>query len=172
MNINIFFITVLFGLMAIFFLFKPLDIKQRNFIDVPIFELRSFTLYELNQKGLITVMIGDKATRYSDRYSVSNINYTDSSKGYLANMKADNGLYKNDILKLNGNVDYQREDGLVFKTQKATYNKKTKIAHTNTKYVSYMGENKVVGSSLRYDNLLKKVKSKNVTANYQIKEDQ
>jgi len=171
MNINIFFIVVSAGLLSIFLLFKPLDIKQRNFVDVPIFELQSFTLYELNQKGLITVMIGDKATRYSDRYKVSNINYTDNSKEYLANMKADNGLFKDDIVSLNGDVNYQREDGLNFQTQRAIYNKKTKVAHTDTKYISFMGKNRVVGSSLRYDNLLNKVKSENVTANYQLKED-
>jgi len=171
MNINIFFVTVSIGLMSIFFLFKPMDIKQRNFVDVPIFELKSFTLYELNTKGLITVMRGDKAIRYSDRYKVSNINYTDNSKEYLANMKADRGLFKDKVVDLIGHVDYQREDGLNFKTQKATYNKKTKIAYTNTDYISYMGENEIVGTSLRYDNRLNRIKSKNIRAKYQLQED-
>jgi len=171
MNINIFFIIISVGLATIFFAFKPLDIKQRTFVDVPIFELKSFTLYELNTKKLITIMKGDKAIRYNDRYKVSKIDYTDNSRKYLANMKADNGLFKDKIVNLVGNVDYNREDGLSFKTQEGSYNKETKVAYTNTDYISYMGTNKVVGSSLRYDSLLNRVKSKDVRAIYQLKED-
>ena len=156
----------------IFFLFKPLDIKERDFVDVPVFELKAFTLYELNTKGLSTVMRGDSAIRYSDRYRVSNINYTDNSKEYIANMKADNGTYKDEFVKLNGNVIYQREDGLSFETQKATYNKKTKIARAVTDYISYRGSNKVVGKSLIYNNMSKTIKSKSVVAKYQLQEEQ
>ena len=171
MNINVFFIIISAGLLGIFLGFKPLDIKQQHFVDVPIFELKSFTLYELNKLGLESVMVGDNGIRYSNRYEVENINYTDSSKGYLANIKADKGLYKNDTLKLNGHVEYQRDDGLVFQTKRADYNKKTKIAYTDTNYVSYMGKNIVKGSYLRYDSNLKKTFSKNVTATYQLKEE-
>jgi len=171
MNINIFFIIISAGLATIFFAFKPLDIKQRKFIDVPIFELKSFTLYELNKEKLITIMSGDKAIRYTNRYKVSNINYTDNSREYLANMKADSGVFKNKIVNLIGNVDYNREDGLSFKTQKASYNKKTKVAYTNTNYISYLGSNKIIGSSLRYNSRLNRVKSKNVRAKYKLKED-
>ncbi|MEA3331304.1 MAG: LPS export ABC transporter periplasmic protein LptC [Campylobacterota bacterium] len=171
MNINIFFLFISIGLLMIFFLFKPLDIKEREFVDIPVFELKSFTLYELNTKGLSTIMIGDSAIRYSDRYRVSNINYTDNSKEYIANMKADNGTYKDEIVNLNGNVIYQREDGLSFETQKASYNKKTKIAYANTDYISYMGTNRVVGKSLIYNNLSKRVKSQSVVAKYQLQEE-
>jgi len=171
MNVNIFFVIVSVGLIGIFVFFKPLDIKQRDFVDVPVFELGAFTLYELDTNGLITVMVGDEAVRYSDRYKVSNINYTDNSKKYLANMKANKGLFKDNIVYLDGDVAYQREDGLSFTSQKARYNKKIKVAYTDTDYIAYMGKNMVAGSSLRYDNLLKKVKSENVKARYQLKED-
>ncbi len=171
MNINIFFITVSIGLLSIFFLFKPLDIKQRDFVDIPIFELKSFTMYELDTNGLITVMKGDNAIRYSNRYKVSNIDYTDNSRKYLASMKADSGLFKDEVVDLIGNVNYQREDGLSFRTQKASYNKKTKVAYTDMDYISFMGDNKIVGSSLKYDNILKRITSKNVRVKYQLKED-
>ncbi|SMP88921.1 Lipopolysaccharide-assembly, LptC-related, partial [Epsilonproteobacteria bacterium SCGC AD-308-P11] len=120
MNINIIFIIISIGLMMIFFLFKPMHIKQQEFVDVPLFELSSFSLYELNKKGLNNTMIGTKGTRYSDRYTVENIDYTDNSEKFIANMKADNGIYKDDIVYLEGNVTYTREDGLVFFTQSAT----------------------------------------------------
>ncbi len=156
----------------IFIGFKPLDIKQKEFIDVPLFELEVFTLHELSKNGLVTLMKGNKAIRYSNRYNVSNINYTDNSKEFLANMRADKGLYrdKKEIIDLEGNVIYNREDGLVFESQEARYNKITSIATTTKDYVMYRDKDKVVGTSLIFDNANKKIKSKNVVANYQIKE--
>nr|WP_321265605.1 LPS export ABC transporter periplasmic protein LptC [uncultured Sulfurimonas sp.] len=172
MNINIFFIGISLGLLMIFIGFKPLDIKQKEFIDVPLFELEVFTLHELSKNGLVTLMKGNKAIRYSNRYNVSNINYTDNSKEFLANMRADKGLYrdKKEIIDLEGNVIYNREDGLVFESQEARYNKITSIATTTKDYVMYRDKDKVVGTSLIFDNANKKIKSKNVVANYQIKE--
>ncbi|MDA3908371.1 MAG: LPS export ABC transporter periplasmic protein LptC [Sulfurimonas sp.] len=156
----------------IFIGFKPLNIKQREFIDVPLFQLEAFTLHELNEEGLATIMRGSKATRYSDRYKVYDIDYTDNSKKFIANMRADDGIYRDldDILDLKGNVLYNREDGLIFESDEATYNKKSAIATTNKDYIMYRGKNRVVGTSLVYNNRLNKVKSKNVVAKYQIQE--
>jgi LPS export ABC transporter protein LptC len=156
----------------IFIGFKPLDVKQREFVDVPLFQLEDFTLYELNENGLVTLMKGSKAIRFSDRYKVTNIDYTDNSKVFIANMRADDGLYRDleDIIDLKGNVVYNREDGLIFESDEATYNQKSAIAHTNKDYVIYRDKNIVVGKSLLYDNRLNTVKSKNVVAKYQIQE--
>ncbi len=155
----------------IFFLFKPLNIKEQKFTDVPLFELSIFTMYELNNHGLETLMIGTKGIRYSDRYTVKDIDYTDNSKNYIANMRADFGIFKNDIVNLDGNVFYSREDGLVFQTQKVLYNKKTAIAYVDQDYVSFRDKNRVTGTSLEYNNLLNQSKSTDVVANYQIEEN-
>ena len=156
--------------MLIFIGFKPLDVKQQNFVDVPLFELQSFVVYEINQLGLDTMMLGSNAIRYSDRYTVKNIDYTDNSTNYIANMKANNGIYKNNIVVLNGDVVYTREDGLTFQTQKAIYNKKTSIAKTDTPYVLYQGQNRVRGSSLIYNSKLNTIQSNQVVSKYQLKE--
>ena len=156
----------------IFIGFKPLDIKQQKFVDVPLFQLEAFTLHELSQDGLVTIMKGSKAIRYSNRYKVFDIDYTDNSKDFIANMRADKGLYRDkaNIIDLTGNVIYNREDGLIFESQEASYNKKTSIAHTNKDYVIYKDKNRVIGTSLIFDNVLNKVKSKDVIAKYQIQE--
>ena len=156
--------------MLIFIGFKPLDVKQQNFVDVPLFELQSFVVYEINQLGLDTMMLGSNAIRYSDRYTVKNIDYTDNSTNYIANMKANNGIYKNNIVVLNGDVVYTREDGLTFQTQKAIYNKKTSIAKTDTPYVLYQGQNRVRGLSLIYNSKLNTIQSNQVVSKYQLKE--
>jgi len=171
MNINIFFVTLMIGLATIFFAFKPLKIKQRKFIDVPVFELGAFAIYELDTKGLSGVMTGEQGTKYSNRYTVLNINYTDSSKGYISNIKADNGLYKDDVLYLEGNVDYQRDDGVGFETKKAKYNKNTKTAIVDTKYTAHFGENVLTGDMLVYNTATRRSMSKNVKANYKLNGD-
>ncbi len=154
----------------IFLLFKPLDIKQQSFTDVPLFKLSDFTLYELNQEGLTTLMTGSHATRYSNRYVISNINYTDNSKDFIANMKAKDGLYKDETVDLSGGVIYHREDGLVFETQKINYNKKTTVVRADQRFVMYRGEDKMTGSSMIYNNKLKKIKATNIQAQYKLQE--
>jgi len=155
--------------MMIFFLFKPLNIKEQKFTDVPLFEISTFTLLEFSDKGLITLMKGSNAIRYSNRYKVTDVDFTDNAKEYRANMKADHGLYKNEVIDLKGDVLYTREDGLTFESETANYDKKTKVAHTNSNYVSYLDKNRATGSSLTYNNLSKKIESKNIIVNYQLK---
>ena len=150
--------------------FKPLHIKQQKFVDVPLFELKDFTLYELNGMGLQTIMLGTSATRYANRYTVQNMDYTDNSKEYIANMKADHGLYKNDFVTLTGNVEYVREDGLTFKSQKATYNKKTTDVVSDVDYIAYLNDSVVEGSYIKYNNEKNRIFSKNVRAKIQLQE--
>jgi len=152
----------------IFILFKPLNIKEREFVDVPLLEIGEFVMYELNKMGLETFMTGDKMLRYSDRYTVNHIDFTDDSKGHISNMKANSGLYKDDIVDLKGDISYVREDGLAFESQTMTYNTKTSIAKTQSEYVAFRGKSTMRGSSLEYNSLLNKIKSSNVEVNYQL----
>ena len=169
-NINIFFIFVASLLTMILLLFKKLNIKQQEFIDVPVFDISNFSMYELNDKGLKTFIKGDKATKYEDRHSVENIDYTDNSKKYTVNMKAKNGIYKDRIVYLDGDVVFSREDGLTFKTQKAIYNKITAVAQVDGDYVLYRAGSSVTGRKLEYNNQLNSVSSKDISAIFQLKE--
>lgn len=170
-NINIFFIIIIIGLAMIFFLFKPLNIKQQEVGEMALLELTNFQLKELDENGLLTITEGSKGKRYTnDRYTVDNLDYTDNTDEYLSNIRSKHGLYKGDTIKLNGDVVYSREDGFSFQSQKANYDKKTKIAESTAKYISHMGDNKATGSYIQYDSIKGIVKSKNVVINYKIKE--
>ena len=170
MNINVFFSLLFLGLAMIFVLFKPLNLKEQSFADVPIFELDFFTLHELDIFGLSTLMTGDGSVKYDDRYLVTNIDYTDNSREYIANMKADEGLYKDDAVALDGDITYIREDGLTFKADRAVYDKKTEIIQTDSEFTSFRSSNAINGSSLKYHNDSQKIEAKNVTIKYQLKE--
>jgi len=170
MNINGLLILILICLSMIYFLFEPMKIKKINTKEVPLFSLGVFTLYELDRFGLTTLMKGTQASRYSDRYDVKNIDYTDNAKEFSSNMKAKHGLYKNEIVYLDGDVYFTRKDGLKYFSQKAVYNKKTDISISEVDYVANMGLNQVWGSYLRYDTKKEKIKAKNIYAIYEIKE--
>ncbi len=170
MSINYFFSSLLISLLMIFFLFKPMEIKQQKFEDVPLFTISDFTMYELDIKGVTTLMNGVKAAKYSDRYTIEKMDFTDNSKNYQANMKSNSGVYKNSTVYLNGDIVYIGKDGLTFKTQKATYDRKTTIATADSKYLLYRGSNRINGENLKYNGSLERVESKNVIAKYQIEE--
>jgi len=170
MKLNIFLILITMLLLSILFIFKPLDIKQQKFVDVPQFKLLSFTMHELDTNGLVTLINGTQGTKYSNRYVVKNIDYTDNSKDYVANMKANYGVYKNDIVNLTGDVRYVREDGLIFESQEATHNKKTSISYTDGDFTIYQNDNTVIGTKLVYNNIKDKIKAKTVNGLYQLNE--
>ena len=111
----------------IFFLFIPLDQVKKKFDEIPMLELKDFKLSELSTKGLMSVTDGSVGIRYSDRYTVTDLDYIDNSRKFISHIKANDGIYKGDDLFLNGAVEYEREDGISFKTQKAKNNEKTKI---------------------------------------------
>lgn len=170
MNINYFFSSVLIALLMIFFLFEPLEIKQQKPQDVPLFNISTFTMYELDRSQTLTLMHGKEAAKYLDRYTIEKMNFTDNSKKYVANMRSNSAIYKNGIVYLEGDIVYLGREGLTFKTQKATYDRKSTIAATEGDFLLYRGSNIVNGENLKYNGSLERVESKNVTAKYQLQE--
>lgn len=170
MSINYFFASLLISLLMIFFLFKPLEIKQQRFEDVPLFTLSAFTMHELNSSGVVTLMHGQEASKYSDRYTIEKMDFTDNSKSYQTNMKSNSGIYKNDVVYLDGDIVYLGKDGLTFTTQKATYDRKTTVATTDGDYLLLRGLNRINGENLKYNSSLQRVESQNIIAKYQLEE--
>ena len=123
-------------------------------------------MHELDTTGLITLMSGSNAIRYSNRYTVDDIDYTDNSKAYIANMKANYGIYKGFIVNLDGDVSYIRQDGIDFKTQHVIYNKKTAIAVADEPYIAHQGKNIITGQSVKYNNKKNIIDSKQIEAIY------
>jgi LPS export ABC transporter protein LptC len=154
----------------IFIFFKPLDTKKQEFVDIPLLDIDKFTLYEFDTNTLQTVMIGKRALRYSDRYTVTNIDFTDHSKDFISNMKADEGLYKGDVVDLKGNVVYYREDGMAFEAPTLLYNTKTAIATTDDDFIAYQDDSTMHGHTLIYNANITKMISSNVLINYKLKE--
>jgi LPS export ABC transporter protein LptC len=165
---NIFFIFISSILLSILFLFNPSEFQEKDHTDIALFNIYTFTMYEFDKNGLLTIINGEDGTRYKDRYEIKDINYTDNSQKFSADMKANHGTYKNEVVNLDGDVVYIREDGFTFESQEAVYNTKTSIAKVDQDFVLYQDKNNVEGSSLVYNNKLNKTEFSNVIAKYQI----
>lgn len=170
MNINHLLSLIFVGLAMIYIMFEPMKIKTLDSKEVPLFNLEVFTLYELDRFGLTTLMKGSSAARFSDRYNVKDIDYTDNSNEFRTNMKAKNGLYKKEIVYLDGDVYFTRVDGLRYFSQKAVYNKKTDTVYSKADYVAHINDNVVYGDYIKYNSKLQKMISNNVYAVYKLKE--
>jgi len=156
--------------MLIYLLFEPLKIQKQQFGDVPLLKIDHFVMYELDEAGLRTLMSGAKAFRYTNRYIVDNIDFTDNSKEYISNMRAKKGIYKGNTVDLMGDVVYTRDDGLSFESNTLSYNTKSSIVQTKDNYFAYRGNSDMCGSSFLYNSLKETMKSKNVVVRYQLKE--
>lgn len=171
MNINLFFVTIFMGLLAIFTLFEPLDIKEQKFVELPLFELQEFSLRELNTTALTTFMSGENALRYSDRYEVKRFYFVDNAKKYISNLQSNYGIYKDSKITLKGDVEFVQKDGLTFQTQKAIFDRDTDLLRTEGEYKLFREKDSFEGRDLYYYRTKNSVKSKDITAIYQLQED-
>lgn len=169
MNINFYFIYISIGLALIYIFFNPMKLEKFDKGEIAQLELADFTIYDLDSQGLKSVFNGTKGYRYTNRYEVFDINYTDNSKEYIANITSDFGVYKDYVVDMYGNIVYKRADGLTFKSDDGNYNQKTGVLRTEGKYISYRKSDKITGKSLMYDSKNGHVTSKNVFAVYQLK---
>ena len=150
---NYFFITVAFLLAAILYFFKPMEMEERIEKEVAQLELHNFTLYEIGVDGLKDIMIGRNGLRFEDRIEIKDIDYTDSTRSLQNNIQADFGRYNNrDIITLEGNVRYYREDGLKFSTNRAIIDQNRETITTFGPFTLEKLSEKAVGMDLFYDN--------------------
>ncbi len=168
MNINLFFIFVFTVLAMIYTFFNPMKLEEFDKKELAQLELVNFSVYDLDKNGLRSVFHGQKGYKYEDRYEVSDINYTDNTKEYIAYLHSSFGRYKDNIVDLKGNAVYKRADGLTFKTEIASYNQKTGVFQAPNAYTFYRNDDKITGTKLVFDSKEHHMLSKQISATYQI----
>jgi len=167
---NYFFITVAFLLAAILYFFKPMEMEERIEKEVAQLELHNFTLYEIGVDGLKDIMIGRNGLRFEDRIEIKDIDYTDSTRSLQNNIQADFGRYNNrDIITLEGNVRYYREDGLTFSSDRAVIHQKEETIDVDGPFTLHKDGESAVGTNLFYDSKNGLSKAKNVTGIFELK---
>ena len=135
----------------IFFLFEPTERLEKKVAEIPNLEIYNFKVSELNINGLTSIVHGETGRKYTNRYTVDNLNYTDNSSEFISNIKSNKALYKNYTLNLEGDIKYFREDGLIFTSQKASYDKQTAVIISYTDYQLQRHNNKTIGTFFEHD---------------------
>jgi len=172
-NANHFFIMIALLLAAILFVFKPTVLTNSDHIgeELAELEMRNFTLYELDESGLNNIMIGSKGFRYDNRIEVIDIDYTDSTQAQQYNLQADTGIYDNkNLIVLEGNVRYYRDDGMRFVTKKAKIYQSEETLETDGHFRLNQHTNNVVGNNLFYDTKNGLSKAETVTGLYTLEQ--
>lgn len=151
-----------------FIYFKPAEHDQLEANEIPIFELDHFNIYEISPAGINHFFEGDHGKRFSDRYEVTQAKFSNNKKALFESIRADNASYKDEIVSLNGNVHYVRDDGLQFNSDEGVYDQNRSIITTDGVFTITKNANSVHGTHLYYDLNLDTVSADHIRGSYQL----
>lgn len=159
---------VLSALVGMYSYFKPAMFKEETQKEVPKFELESFVVYEISTLGIDRFFEGEHAKRFEDRYEVSSAKFSNNSRTLFESISANNALYKDNIITLDGNVHYVREDGLQFRSDEGKYDTSHSLISTRGKFVITQNSNRVSGTQLELNTKGHTVSANAVSGSYQL----
>lgn len=136
--------------------------------EVPKFELESFVVYEISAAGIDRFFEGEQGKRFEDRYEVSSAKFSNNSKDLFESISANEALYKDDVITLEGNVHYVREDGLEFRSDEGKYDTPHALVSTRGGFVITQNANRVNGTQLLLNTQDKTVSANAISASYQL----
>lgn len=169
MSINLFFAFIFALLVGMFQYFQPHTLQESDKKEVPQFELDHFIIYEISTSKINRFFEGDNGIRFSDRYIVYNAKFSNNERELFESIRADNAHYKDDVVKLNGNVHYVRDDGLNFQSQEGLYDQKNGFVKTNGAFLITKEGNSVRGTHLYYNLNLDTVSADRIQGIYQLR---
>ncbi len=111
-------------------------------------EFTNTTFTEVNTASMQSTAFSTYGIKDADTLSLDNIKYHTEN---IQLLRAKKGIYKGDILILDGNITINQKEGFDYMTQHAIYNKKTKILNISTSFIATMNKNIIYGDTLRYD---------------------
>ncbi len=145
-----------------------MDIKSYDNNDTAMLELKEFKLFDIGSNGLNMMLQGESGKRFSDRYEINDLNYSNLSTKKSQAMSASLARYKDNILYLDNNVIYQQGENFIFKSNEAIYNEKNNKASTSGKFELKSADGLFGGAALEYNSETQNVKAKSITAIYHL----
>jgi LPS export ABC transporter protein LptC len=169
MSINLFFFLILGLLMGMYGYFTPSYSPAEKVGETPKIELSEFTLYEISSNGIDHILEGKEGKKFETYYEVTSAKFSDNTKKLFHSIRSDTVDYRNDILKLEGNVHYVRADGLELHSNEGLYNTKASMIETKGPFVITQEGNRIDGHSLQYDIKEKRLSANQIRGTYQLK---
>lgn len=169
MSINLFFVFLLGLLIGMYSYFTPDYKALQDNRNIPKIELIDFTLYEISHKRIDHILEGKEGKKFDDYYVITSAKFGDNTKNLFQTIRSDNADYRNDIIKVDGNVHYVREDGLEFRSNEGIYNTKESLIQTKGPFVITQNANRIDGTALNYNTEHDTVSANKIRGSYQIK---
>ncbi|WP_295053647.1 LPS export ABC transporter periplasmic protein LptC [Sulfuricurvum sp.] len=169
MSINLFFVLILGLLIGMYGYFSPDDRAAQDNREIPKIELTDFTLYEISHKRIDHILEGKEGKKFDEYYVITSAKFSDNTKNLFQTIRSDNADYRNNIIKVDGNVHYVREDGLEFRSHEGTYDSKASLIRTKGAFVITQNANHVEGTALNYNTEHDTVSADHVRGSYQLK---
>ena len=170
MRLTHFFIFLLLLGFSLFVFLKPQDYYKAADAKLPQMEIEDFTMYKLDEKGVQSVVSGTIGRQYPSYYEIQNAHYIENKNKLGQHLYSDKGKFEKDIVYLDDNVRYFREDGLSFESDHAVYDTKKELLYVPQKFVLTQNENVVYGNELHYNSITGEVLAQDVDANYYMEE--
>jgi len=129
-------------------------------------ELNNFIEYEINATKLQHTLKASKAEQIKENWHLNNVEIKTDK---LKSLKANSATVKPQKIELNKNVVAIKQDGTIYKSQKAVYDKKSKDLVTPENFTITRKVNIVNGRKLEYFFDKNITKAKDVNATFVIK---
>ena len=170
MNVVTFYLIVGAVLGSVFLFFKPMKVNIAEPGELAQIELDRFIVHEVTPAGVKTILAGTHALRFTDRYEVNDLNLTDRSENHTENMRAKFGIYREPLISLRDDVHYERDDGIVFETDSADYNRSSGQMVAAGPFILWQGRDRVEGKDLFYNSKSGDISAKKIVGNYMLKD--
>ena len=170
MKITHFFIFLFLFSASLLIFLEPQSYAVSETRDIPKLALEDFTLYEINQTGVQSVVSGTLIRQFTSYYEVENAHYIENKNKIGEHLYADFGRFEGDVAYLHENVRYFREDGLSFESDNAIYDTENELLYVPNHFTLTQNENVIYGTELHYNAHTGNMKAEKINANYYIQE--
>lgn len=170
MKITHFFVILVLFAASLLVLLKPQEYSISKDTKVPQLEIEDFTVYEVSEEGVQNVISGTLGRQYPDYYEVENAHYIENKNRLGEHIYADHGKFKKEVVYLDDNVRYFREDGLSFESDHAVYHTKKEHLYVPKNFTLTQNENIIYGMELNYEVKTGAIAAEKIDATYYIEE--
>lgn len=122
---------------------------------------QNFSLVELKEEIVGYQLFAAETIKYKTHLDFKEIDLSDED-GY--NIKAKQGVYRDNAVYMKENIRLTHTDGLTFTTENLNYNLKTKEMQTFRPFVLELNESRIKGTNLKLHIKTKEISADNIEA--------
>lgn len=163
--IFVFFIAIFLFTLSSFFVFKPISTSHldQEGKELPILELSSFNIKELNKNIVFMDINGDALKQFEDREIFSGFNAKKiDERGEIENLIGKSALHKNDNYYFPEGVNYTKSSGIAFFSTRGIYNLTKETFSGSDKFSLSNQSMDTVGIDIFYDKKNDTITAKNI----------